>query len=115
MYYNPDTSADNRATIVVHLPANARLLVNGKLTRSTSETRRFVSPPLEAGKSYHYDFEARVERDGKVHSIPQRVEVRAGEKREISLIEREPSAARKPATTQPAEKKRLPEQRVRAD
>lgn len=85
MYYSPDASESNRATITVQLPANAKLLVDGKATTSTSEIRRFTTPPLEAGKSFHYNFEARVEREGKIATISQRVEVRAGEQRDIRM------------------------------
>ena len=85
MYYSPDTSANNRATITIHLPDDAQLLVDGKATASTSATRRFYSPPLEDGKSYHYNFEARVERDGKIVTMPQRVDVRSGDRRDITI------------------------------
>jgi uncharacterized protein (TIGR03000 family) len=98
MYNSPDASESNRATIIVELPANAKLFVDGKATTSTSEIRRFTSPPLEAGKSYHYDFEARVEREGKIVTIPQRVDVRAGEQRAITMS--------LPNEDRPAERKR---------
>jgi uncharacterized protein (TIGR03000 family) len=43
------------ATLVVYLPAGARLEVDGQLTRKTGEVRRFSTPPLEPGKRYRYD------------------------------------------------------------
>jgi uncharacterized protein (TIGR03000 family) len=85
MYYNPSNSANRPATIIVHVPENATLLVNGKRTRSTSSTRLFYSPPLESGKSYHYDFEARMDRDGQTVKARKRVEVGAGDRHEISI------------------------------
>jgi uncharacterized protein (TIGR03000 family) len=85
MYYNPDTSTANRATIIVHVPESATLTVDGKPTSSTSATRRFYSLPLEAGKSYHYNFVARMERDGKVVMDDRGVDVRAGDRLEITF------------------------------
>src|SRR5579884_3923794 len=81
----PNSSADNRATIIVHVPENAQLIVDGKPTSSTSATRRFYSPPLEPGKSYHYTFEARMERDGKTVKAQRTVDVTANDRREITI------------------------------
>lgn len=86
MYYSPQMSSGRRATLTVHLPENARLIVDGKPTASASGTRRFYSPPLEAGKSYHYTLEARIERDGKTVRAERRVEVQAGDQREVTIV-----------------------------
>src|SRR5437588_218903 len=55
------------ATIVVNLPAGARLKVNnvpaGRPASSTS--RKLVSPPLERGKDYHYTLKVEIVRDGR--------------------------------------------------
>jgi len=85
MYYNPSNSADRPATVIVHVPENATLLVNGKRSRSSSSTRLFYSPPLESGKSYYYDFEAWMNRDGQKVKAQKRVEVGAGDRHEISI------------------------------
>lgn len=86
MYYNPDTAADNsRATITIHVPENATLTVNGKQMSSTSGTRRFLSSPLDPGQSYHYNFEVRMDRDGKVVKVDRRVDVRAGDRLEFTI------------------------------
>jgi uncharacterized protein (TIGR03000 family) len=107
LYYNPDPDANRRATIVVHLPANAKLSVDGKATRSTSTTRRFVSPPLEAGQSYHYVFKAEAPRDGEPATVSKRVDVQAGQTREITLQfnDRDQPAEREQAPAQPGERK----------
>jgi uncharacterized protein (TIGR03000 family) len=81
----PDTSAGNRATIIVHVPESAALTVDGKPTSSTSATRRFYSPPLEPGKTYHYAFEARMERDGKTVKAQRGVDVTANDRCEITI------------------------------
>ena len=110
MYYNPSNSANEPATIIVHVPENATLLVNGKQTRSTSSTRLFYSPPLESGKSYHYDFEARIDRDDQTVKARKRVEVGAGDRREISITmpDLDQSSERQSPARLPAENRDLP-------
>jgi uncharacterized protein (TIGR03000 family) len=116
LYYNPDPDANRRATIIVHLPANAKLSVDGKATRSTSTTRRFVSPPLEAGQSYHYVFKAEAPRDGEPATVSKRVDVQAGQTREITLQfnDQDQPAERKQAPAQPVGRKDVFGKRVRA-
>lgn len=74
------------ATLVVRLPASARLMVGGVLTRATGATRQFVSPPLGRGKSYVYVIRAEVVRDGVVRSATRTVIVRPGRRYDISLL-----------------------------
>src|SRR5262245_59855819 len=80
--YRPTESP---ATIVVHLPADATLTIEGSATRSASGTRTFISPPLSAGKSYTYTLEAKVPHRGETVTVRQDVVVRAGEKSEVRL------------------------------
>jgi len=67
------------ATVVVNLPADARLTVDGYVTRSTTAERTFVSPALATGSNYTYTLQAEVVRDGRTVVETQRVTVRAGE------------------------------------
>jgi uncharacterized protein (TIGR03000 family) len=76
---------DQTATVVVELPADATLTIDGAATTSTSATRVFQTPELEPGQTFHYTFQAQVERDGKVQSETRRVEVRAGEQTRVSM------------------------------
>ena len=111
-----DSSAANRATIIVHLPASASLTVDGKSTSSTSATRQFYSPPLEPGRTYHYNFQARMERDGKTAKAERTVDVSAGDRREITLIMpdlNEPPD--RPRTAKPEEKPGIRDRRVQAE
>lgn len=85
-FMNPaDTNQGNAARIVVHLPADATLTIDGQPTQSRSDTRTFVSPPLEPGKTYHYTLRAEMNRDG--HNVTDRktVEVRAGQTAEVTF------------------------------
>src|SRR2546421_383597 len=46
------------ATIVVSLPAEATLKVDGAATKATSAVRTFATPVLALGQSYHYTLTA---------------------------------------------------------
>ena len=67
------------ATIVVSLPADARLIVDGTATTSTSERRTLVTPNLEFGSDYVYTMVAEVVREGRTSSQTQQVTVRGGQ------------------------------------
>jgi uncharacterized protein (TIGR03000 family) len=73
------------ATIVVELPADATLAVDGVATSSTSNVRVLVSPELTVGKEYQYTLTAQVVRDGKSVQVERNVAVRAGEESHVSL------------------------------
>ena len=67
------------ATIVVSLPADARMTVDGAPTTSTSDRRTLVSPELLFGSTYVYTLQAEVIRNGQTVAQTQRVTVRGGE------------------------------------
>jgi uncharacterized protein (TIGR03000 family) len=73
------------ATIVVTLPADARLSFDGTPTQATSTRRVFNSPPLQPGQDYHYILTAQIVRDGRPLSVNQRVDVRSGQTANVSL------------------------------
>lgn len=73
------TSIDSPATIVVTLPAEARLLVDGNATTSTTERRTLVTPTLQVGSTYVYNMTAEIVRDGRTITQTQQVAVRSGE------------------------------------
>jgi len=75
------------ATIVVKLPADARLFVDEEATTSTSSNRRLISPPLEQGKEYYYTLRAEMARAGKVVVQSQRVTIRAGQESKIQFAD----------------------------
>ncbi len=79
----------------MHLPADARLTIDGTATRSTSDTRTFVSPPLEPGKTYHYRLEAQLEWNGETVKASRNVEVQAGRESEVYLEFPMPGANRR--------------------
>jgi uncharacterized protein (TIGR03000 family) len=82
-----EVSGPKSATVVVTLPADARLSVDGAPTTSTSSTRVFVSPALTLGQDFHYNLKAEVVRDGKPVVMEQRITVRAGQETRVTLAE----------------------------
>lgn len=66
------------ATLVVHLPANARLYVNEALCSMTSATRTIRTPRLEAGRNYTYTIKTEVVRGGQTVVQTRQVTFQAG-------------------------------------
>ena len=73
------------ATIVVSLPAEAKLLIDDAATMSASNLRVFASPSLEPGKDFYYTLKGELVRDGRTLTTSQLVKVRAGEETRIEL------------------------------
>jgi uncharacterized protein (TIGR03000 family) len=72
------TQSSAPATIIVSLPADARLFIDGNATTSTSARRTLVTPELAFGTTYVYTMRAEVVRDGQVQSQSQQVNVIGG-------------------------------------
>jgi len=73
------------ATIVVTLPAEAKLTIDDAATASTSSPRVFMSPALSPGKAYHYTLKAEYTKDGKPVTVSRQIEVRAGAETRVDL------------------------------
>lgn len=69
----------DRAAVVVMLPADARLRVNGQPTSQISEQRRFHTPTLQTGHRYHYTIQVEYQRDGRTIVNERRVDVMPGQ------------------------------------
>jgi uncharacterized protein (TIGR03000 family) len=82
------------ATLVVNLPADAVLTIDGERTTLTSAKRVFCTPPLEMGRACEHTLEARFVRAGEEKVIKQRVTVRAGEQTTVWLEEKATLAAK---------------------
>jgi uncharacterized protein (TIGR03000 family) len=81
----PLSRASGAARIIVTLPADAKLTVDGSPTTSTSATRVFVTPDLELGREHHYILAAEVVRDGQPVRTSKRITVRAGQETRIQI------------------------------
>jgi uncharacterized protein (TIGR03000 family) len=71
------------ATVVVSLPADAKLSFDNTATNSTSANRRFTTPALNADATY--TLTAEIVRDGKTLTATQVITVRAGQTTEVNL------------------------------
>jgi uncharacterized protein (TIGR03000 family) len=77
---NPEeVRVNDRSRIVVELPEDARLYIDGNLMRSASARRVFRTPELNPDLTYFYDVKAEVVRNGRAVSETQRVIVRPGQ------------------------------------
>jgi len=77
------TRAEAPATFTVHLPANAKLFVDRQLTKSTSATRTFVTPPLPENQSFTYTLKAQLTGSGQ--PVTQTITVRGGQNTDVTL------------------------------
>jgi uncharacterized protein (TIGR03000 family) len=68
-----------QATVVVKIPEDAKLIVDGVTANLTSETRTFVTPDLLPGRVYYYMITAEIQRDGRTIAHKEKVLVRPGE------------------------------------
>lgn len=73
------TAADATATIVIKLPADAKLYFDGTPTRQTGAERTFITPELASGKQYTYEVKIEYVRDGRTMTRTKQVAVRAGQ------------------------------------
>jgi uncharacterized protein (TIGR03000 family) len=86
---------DNMARLLVLVPENAELWVNGTKTKQTGAQREFVSPALTPGKSYSYELKARWTENGKTVEETRTVHVQANTWQRIDFTKVEPSADKK--------------------
>jgi uncharacterized protein (TIGR03000 family) len=73
------------ALIVVRVPENAKVTVNGFETKSTGPERQFVSQGLQAGLRYKYEVTAEFEVDGQLVSDTKVVKLVGGQRSQIRL------------------------------
>lgn len=69
----------NRGRLVVELPADAKLFIDGQPTKTPSATRVFQTPDLQPGETYYYVLRAEVVRNGQTLTQTQRVTMRPGQ------------------------------------
>jgi uncharacterized protein (TIGR03000 family) len=83
------------ATILVDLPAEAKLRIDNEATTSTGGSRLFQTPALNPGKEYHYTLTAEVVRDGKPIKAEKVVTVKAGQITPVTLTLPRPGVAQR--------------------
>jgi uncharacterized protein (TIGR03000 family) len=84
-------AAANQATIVVTLPADAKLFADGTLIDQPGPVRTFRTPPLEPGRTYYYNLAIEIQRGGQtVRSKDERVSLEAGKVARVNFPEPTP-------------------------
>jgi uncharacterized protein (TIGR03000 family) len=73
------------AIIIVTLPADAKLTIDGYVSKQTSSERRLVTPVLRPGQEFTYTLVAETMQDGQPISQQQRITVRAGEQTPVNF------------------------------
>jgi len=68
----------NQATVVVELPADARLFADGAPITLTGPVRVFRTPELQTGLKYSYTLKVEVDRGGRVASDTKVVDIEPG-------------------------------------
>jgi len=71
--------------ILVRLPADARLTVDGNATKSTSSTRVFQTPALPSSGLHFYELQATVERHGMQIQVNRLVRIQPGQTTEVNI------------------------------
>jgi uncharacterized protein (TIGR03000 family) len=72
-------AAPNQATVIVQLPADARLFVDGQVADLTSATRSFITPAIDMDRDYYYTIKAEADRNGRTLAQSKRVVIHAGQ------------------------------------
>jgi uncharacterized protein (TIGR03000 family) len=83
-----EVRSSRRARLIVKVPANAKLYIDGHLTKATSRKRVFRTPDLESGQMYYYILRVEIVRDGKKVTQTRRVLVSAGQEVRASFSAR---------------------------
>lgn len=73
------------AMLIVNLPADASLTIDGAPTLTPGARRVFVTPSLPQGKEFTYELKARLMKDGKEQLKTEKVKVKAGQETPITL------------------------------
>jgi uncharacterized protein (TIGR03000 family) len=73
-----ETSLGNRAQVIVQLPHDAQLIVDGQRVSLNSSAQPILTPALQPDRDYYYIVHARAVRNNQLVQDAQRVLVRAG-------------------------------------
>jgi uncharacterized protein (TIGR03000 family) len=76
---------DRSITLVVEVPADADIWIDGRKTQQAGTTREYESPPLPAGNVYTYEIRAKWTEKGRGLEQTQIVMGRAGEKVSVNF------------------------------
>ena len=69
--------------LIVHVPSDAQVYVNGVATRTPGSERTYISSGLKPNRSYRYQVRAEVVRNGRRHELTRRAMLSAGKTTEL--------------------------------
>lgn len=75
----------DQATVIVQLPTDATLSVDGSQVPEMSAERTIITPDLRAGQEYYYTLRAEAVREGRSIIRTKRVTVRAGRETHVDF------------------------------
>jgi uncharacterized protein (TIGR03000 family) len=78
-------NANSTAVLSVNVPEEAKVYINGRLTRTEGDVRSYVSRGLKSGKKYDYRVKAVLSRNGKEIVRNQKVKLVPGLQKSISF------------------------------
>jgi uncharacterized protein (TIGR03000 family) len=81
-------ASESAARVVVRVPDDARLLLDGAPVEGTGRVRKFYTPELERGRVYTFDVRAIWNEGDRVVDIQRQIRVAAGEKADIDFLAR---------------------------
>lgn len=84
-FYSPTPSAADSGLLTIYVPADAKVTVNGHVTKSTGTKRQYVSYGLQPGMSYKYEIKAEVVRDGQIVDEVRTVVLTAGSRNTVAF------------------------------
>jgi uncharacterized protein (TIGR03000 family) len=80
-------ASGSEATVTVLVPAAAEVFFDGYRTTQKGNERVYTSPPLQAGKEFTYEIQARWDEGGKPVERTRRVPVTAGANVRVSFLQ----------------------------
>lgn len=81
----PPADRQDRATVEMHVPADAAVWVDGYGVKQTGAVRTLSTPPLRPGETFAYDVRARWTENGAPVEQTQTVVVKAGERSRVAF------------------------------
>jgi len=80
-----EPTAGDSAILTAWVPYEAKVTINGMLTKSTGSKRHFVSYGLRPGYTYKYVVKAEIVREGKIVTEEQTVALTAGDRNGVAF------------------------------
>jgi len=74
-----------KAMLIVSLPENATLYLQGQATKSTGNVRTYQTPELQPGEKYSYSVRVEMMQEGKLVSLSRQVSFQAGQQVRVAF------------------------------